>query len=32
LGYAVVVIALVLLIITPKKFKLPQKEIREWKN
>lgn len=32
LGYAVVVIALVLLILTPKKFKLPQKKIREWNS
>lgn len=32
LGYAVVAIALILLVTVPKKLKLPQKEIKKWKD
>lgn len=32
LGYVVIFIALILMVVTPRKLKLPQKEIRKWKD
>ena len=32
LGYAVIIVALILLATTPKKLKLPQEKIRKWKD